>query len=73
VTKGVIGLTLLDQLCVDGILERRGNFYYWNPTAAEKMVGISWSHLRTGQSTPRLREYLGRFVENNMRMFAKKK
>jgi hypothetical protein len=69
VLKGTLGERLLSQMVADGILQLRGSFYFWEPAAAERKVGVYWNQLRRGETTPLLTEYLLRFSDANADLF----
>ena len=71
VLKGEVGRALLGRLTDDGILMLRegGSRYFWNPTEADRLLGVTWIDLRQGQIPDALREYLSDFIVRNSELF----
>lgn len=72
VLKGTIGHALLTKLTSDGILtlENGGTRYFWQSDVADSMLGVTWQHLRNGETPDLLRQYLGEFVEQHKSLFS---
>jgi hypothetical protein len=70
VLQGAMGEALLQRIINDGILNLRGKFYHLVPAQADARTGISWTELRRGRSSERLRQYLHDFVQANLHLFA---
>jgi hypothetical protein len=58
VLKNDVGRRVLERLIADGVLSLRGSFYYVNPDAQGKHLGINWQDLRRGQPSEALLAYL---------------
>ena len=71
VLKGEVGRALLGRLTDDGILTLRegGSRYFWNPTEADSLLGVTWIDLRQGQIPDALWEYLSDFIGRNSELF----
>jgi hypothetical protein len=69
VLKGAVGEVLLRYMLRDGILARHDDFYHWEPDAAARHVGVSWTDLRRGVPGERLGKYLQAFVDRNAGLF----
>jgi hypothetical protein len=63
VLKGPVGRALLEKLVEDKILVRDEKFYFWNPSVADEVVGVTWGDLRLGVCPALLTAYLKQFVE----------
>jgi hypothetical protein len=58
VLRGELGHKILAQLLADGVLQLQDKFYFLNPEAVDKFLGVSWHSLRRGQTDPKLIRYL---------------
>ena len=69
VTRGPVGEALLRQLIEDGILVLDGQRYFWIPSRADTLLGVSWQHIRQGQIPDALKGYLVRFINSHGLLF----
>ena len=72
IRRGDLEHRLIQQLRTDGILELRdnGQLYFWVPSNADPLLGVSWQDLKNGEIPNSLKDYLGRFVQSNTDLFS---
>ena len=58
VIKNAVGELVRDGLLKDGIMEKRGSFYFLDTGKLHHALDVSWSDLRRGRSSEKMREYL---------------
>jgi hypothetical protein len=58
VLKNDVGRRVLERLVADQVLFLKGSFYYVDPEAQNKYLGITWQDLRRGQPSEALLAYL---------------
>ena len=53
-----IGERVLKALITNRVVALDGHFYHLDMDACSKVLGVSWQHLRKGETSPKLRDFL---------------